>query len=138
MQKGYKMLTIHIDGASRNNPGNAAIGIIAKDGHKVVFEISEYIGKTTNNVAEYSALIRALEECLICGHKEAHCISDSQLIVEQIKGNYRVKEDTLKVLFNQAKSLIAKMKKFSIEHVRREHNKEADDLANKALDNLKQ
>lgn len=131
------MLTVHIDGAARGNPGDAAIGIIAKDGHKIVFKISEYIGKATNNVAEYSALIRALEEALICGHKEAHFLSDSQLIVEQIKGNYRVKEENLKVLFNHAGSLIRKMKSFTIEHVRREFNKEADDLANSALDSLK-
>ena len=129
------MLTINIDGASRGNPGNAAIGIIAKDKNKVVFEISEYIGKTTNNVAEYSALIRALEELLILGYKEAHFISDSQLIVEQIKGNYRVKDENLKILYHQAKALIQKMSSFSIKHVVREENKTADDLANKSLDN---
>jgi ribonuclease HI len=130
------MLTIHIDGAARGNPGPAAIGIIAKKDGKTVFEISDYIGETTNNVAEYSALIRALEETLIKGYKEGHFISDSQLIVEQIKGNYRVKEAHLKLLYNQAESLIKKLKSFSIKHIKRELNKEADKLANRALDAL--
>ncbi len=128
------MLTINIDGASRNNPGEAGIGIIAKKDGQVVFEISEYIGKATNNVAEYSALIRGLEESLLKGYKEAEFVSDSQLIVEQIKGNYRVKDANLQNYYLHAKSLIAKMKKFSISHVLREKNKEADALANKGID----
>lgn len=128
------MIEINIDGAARGNPGPAAIGIIAKKSGKTLFEVSEYIGETTNNVAEYSALIRGLEEILIKGFHEAHFISDSQLIVEQINGNYRVKDENLKILYHQAKALISKMKKFSIKHVKREFNKEADGLANKALD----
>jgi len=128
------MLTVNIDGASRGNPGKAAIGIIAREKGKTVFEISEYIGKTTNNIAEYSALIRGLEEVLIAGRKEAHFVSDSQLVVEQIKGNYRVKDEKLKPLFINALSLIKKLKAFSISHIEREKNKEADCLANRALD----
>lgn len=130
------MLTVHIDGAARGNPGPASIGIIARDGHKVVFEISEYIGETTNNVAEYSALIRGLEETLIKGYKEAHFVSDSELIVKQMKGLYRVKDKNLKLLHRQANALASKTDKFLISHVRREHNKEADALANRALDAL--
>jgi len=130
------MIHVNVDGASRGNPGNAAIGIIIKKDNVVIKEIGEYLGKTTNNVAEYSALIRGLEEVLIMGHHEALFISDSQLIVEQIKGNYKVKDETLKVLFHKAKALISKMKSFSIKHVPREQNKEADKLANKALDSL--
>lgn len=128
------MLTIHVDGAARGNPGPAGIGIIARDGQKVVFKIGEYIGKTTNNVAEYSALIRALEEVLISGHKEAHFFSDSELIVRQVNGEYKVKDANLKILYHQAKALIAKMKNFAIKHVRREQNKEADELANLGID----
>jgi ribonuclease HI len=128
------MLEAYIDGASRGNPGEAGIGIVIKEKHHTIKEISDHIGKTTNNVAEYSALIRALEEILILGHKKAHFISDSQLIVEQINGNYRVKDENLKVLYHHAKTLISKMESFSIKHVPREKNKEADKLANKAID----
>lgn len=128
------MLTINIDGASRGNPGESGIGIIAKDKNKIIFKISKYIGKTTNNEAEYTALIKALEKSLKSGHKSARFVSDSQLIVEQINGNYRVKDEDLKILFSQAKALIAKMTHFSIEHVKREKNKEADELANKGID----
>lgn len=128
------MLIVNIDGASRGNPGPSGIGIIARQGGKTVFEISEYLGEATNNVAEYSALIRALEEVLIKGHKKAHFISDSQLLVEQINGNYRVKDEKLKPLFINAVSLIKKLKTFSISHVEREKNKEADRLANRGID----
>lgn len=128
------MLTVNIDGASRGNPGDAGIGIIAKEKNKVIIELSEYIGKATNNAAEYSALVRALEEILILGYKQAHIISDSELIVEQINGNYKVKDETLKILYYQAKALILKFDSFSIKHVKREQNKEADLLANKGID----
>ncbi len=128
------MITIHIDGASRNNPGDAGVGIIAKDGEKVLFEIAEYIGKETNNVAEYTALIMGLKKAISKKILSADFFSDSQLIVEQIKGNYRVKDETLQTLFHEAKGLISKMKHFSISHVRREFNKEADMLANNGID----
>ena len=128
------MITVHIDGASRGNPGNAGIGIHAVKDGKALLNIGEYIGKTTNNVAEYSALIRALEELLIIGVKKAKFFSDSQLLVEQIKGNYKVKDEKLKLLFGQAKSLILKLDEFKIEHIPREKNKIADALANKGID----
>ena len=128
------MISVYIDGASRGNPGDAGIGIIAKEGSKTIFELAEYIGKSTNNVAEYMALIRALEEILIIGKKEAHFVSDSELLVRQVNGQYRVKDETLKVLHSQAGKLINKFTKFSIEHKRREKNKKADGLANKGID----
>ena len=128
------MTSVHIDGASRGNPGNAGIGIHAVKEGKVLLNIGEYIGKTTNNVAEYSALIRALEALLILGIKKAKFFSDSQLLVEQLKGNFRVKDEKLKILFEQARALISKMDDFKIEHIRREKNKAADALANKGID----
>lgn len=129
------MITIYIDGACRGNPGPCGIGAIAKDGNKTVFEISEYIGNATNNIAEYFALIRALEEILIKGIKRCIFICDSQLVVEQINGNYKVKDETLKILHRHAKKLIAKLDEFSIKHAERSANKTADKLANQGIDN---
>lgn len=129
------MITVHIDGACRGNPGPCGIGAIAKDGNKTVFEISEYIGSATNNIAEYFALIRALEELLIKGIQKTSFICDSQLIVEQINGNYRVKDETLKILHRHANKLIAKLDEFTIKHAERSANKTADKLANQGIDN---
>lgn len=129
------MIIVHIDGACRGNPGPCGIGAIAKDGNKTVFELSEYIGNATNNIAEYFALIRALEELLIKGIKKSSFICDSQLIVEQINGNYKVKDEILKILHHHAKKLIAKLDVFSINHAERSKNKTADKLANQGIDN---
>ncbi len=129
------MLKINVDGASRGNPGQSGIGAVATDGTKIIFEISEYIGIATNNVAEYRALIRALEELKSRNIKEAKIESDSQLIVEQMNGNYRVKDETLKVLFNYARTLSAKLSFFRIDYIPREKNKAADKLANLGIDN---
>ena len=128
------MLEVHTDGACRGNPGDCGIGVVAKENGKVIFELSEHIGKGTNNIAEYFALIRGLEEALIKGYKEAHFTADSELLVEQINGRYKVKNEKLKLLFIQARSLISKFKTFKITHVLRDKNKRADDLANEALD----
>jgi len=129
-----KKITINIDGAARGNPGEAGIGIVIKQGSKTLKEVGTFIGKTTNNVAEYMALIRGLEEVLLLGHKEANFISDSELLVKQIKGEYRVKNEGLKPLYLHAQSLIKKLKSFSIKHTYRENNGEADELANKGID----
>jgi ribonuclease HI len=131
------MLNVYTDGACRGNPGDCGIGIIAKENGKTVFEISEYFGKGTNNVAEYSALLRGLEETIKAGYKTAHFVSDSELMVKQINGEYRVKDANLRTLCNRALALIAKMEDFSIKHVRREQNKHADFLANKGIDGVK-
>ncbi|MCX5750758.1 MAG: ribonuclease HI family protein [Candidatus Saganbacteria bacterium] len=127
-------VTVNIDGAARGNPGEAGIGIIIKSGSKTIKKIAAYIGSTTNNIAEYMALIRGLEETLLLGFKEADFISDSELLVKQINGEYRVKNEGLKPLYLHAQSLIKRLKHFSIQHTYREQNKEADLLANKGID----
>ncbi len=128
--------TIYIDGASRNNPGPAALGVVIEKGKgEVVDEYAEHIGETTNNVAEYTALIRGLERAKRLGAKEVQVYSDSQLMVRQLNGQYRVKAPTLRGLFIAAQALAGSFRSFRIEHIRREKNKRADALANQALDN---
>jgi ribonuclease HI len=129
-----RKVTVHIDGAARGNPGEAGIGVVIKSGKETVKKIAAYIGSTTNNIAEYTALIRGLEETLILGYKEADFISDSELLVKQINGEYRVKNEGLKPLYLRTQELIKKLKHFSIKHTYREKNKEADNLANKGID----
>ncbi len=128
------MLTINIDGAARGNPGPAGIGAIAKKNDKIIFQISEFIGNTTNNCAEYLALIKTLKKCISLKEQKVHIISDSELVVKQIKGEYKVKDEKLKPLFLESKKLIEKIKVFEITHTYREKNKEADKLANNAID----
>lgn len=132
------MLEIYTDGACRGNPGQCGIGITAVKNGTTVFEVSEHIGKGTNNTAEYFALIRGLEETLIKGFTEARFMADSELLVEQINGRYKVKNEQLRLLFFQARSLIGRFKTFKITHIAREKNKRADALANLALDQSEQ
>ena len=131
------LYTIFTDGASRGNPGPAAIGAIVYDTKKkVIFELSECIGKATNNVAEYTALIKALECCnTLHDFTQVKIYLDSQLVVRQLQGSYRVKEEHLKNLHSKVVQLLLE-KRVSCEfvHVMREKNKIADALANKALD----
>lgn len=127
-------MEVFCDGASRNNPGDAGIGIVIKSGGKVLKEIGEYIGQTTNNIAEYKALIKGLEETLKLGAKEAEFFCDSELMVKQINGEYRVKNEGLKPLHQQAHHLIKRFKDFSIKHTYRENNSHADELANRGID----
>lgn len=128
-------LIAHSDGGARGNPGPAGYGVAIKDetGKKVA-GLSEYLGHQTNNFAEYQGLIAALEYALQHGPKALKLVSDSELLVRQIKGIYKVKNPTLKDLHARAKELIAKLEWFSIEHAMREHNREADALANAAMD----
>jgi len=128
-------VTIFSDGASRNNPGEAGIGIVINHGKKTVLEVSEYLGRTTNNIAEYLAFIRGLEEALLLGATEAECFADSELLVKQIKGEYRVKNEGLIPLYFHAKSLIKKFAHCSLHYIPREKNGLADELANKGIDN---
>ena len=125
----------HIDGASRGNPGIAAIGIHITDQTGTVIKThNEYIGITTNNVAEYTAAIKALEIIKKLGFNSVELYSDSELLVKQLKGEYKVKHETLIPLHTQIKFLIKNLASFKITHVFRENNKEADKLANVALD----
>ncbi|OGC04916.1 hypothetical protein A2276_03055 [candidate division WOR-1 bacterium RIFOXYA12_FULL_43_27] len=127
-------IQVFIDGAARGNPGPAGIGIAVLDHDKIIKEFADYIGETTNNVAEYTALLRGLEETLLLGYKEADFFSDSELLVKQLKGEYRVKDEKLKPLFMNAQMLAKRFKHFSITHIRREKNKLADELANLGID----
>ena len=128
-------LIAHSDGGARGNPGPAGYGVVIKDetGRKVA-ALSEYLGHQTNNFAEYQGLIAALEYALKHGPKALKLISDSELLVRQIKGIYKVKNEVLKDLHGRAKELIAQMDWFSIGHAFREQNQEADRLANEAMD----
>src|SRR5882724_7561005 len=128
-------LIAYSDGGARGNPGPAGYGVVIKDetGKKIA-ELSEYLGHQTNNFAEYQGLIAALEYAIKHGHKALKVISDSELLVRQIKGIYKVKNTVLKDLHARAKELIARLDWFSIDHALREHNHEADRLANEAMD----
>jgi ribonuclease HI len=128
-------LVAHSDGGARGNPGPAGYGVVIKDeAGKKVGALSEYLGHQTNNFAEYQGLIAALEYALKHGPKALKLISDSELLVRQIKGIYKVKNAVLQDLHARAKELIAQLDWFSIGHALREHNQEADRLANEAMD----
>jgi ribonuclease HI len=128
-------LIAYSDGGARGNPGPAGYGVVIQDetGRKIA-ALSEYLGHQTNNFAEYRGLIAALEYAVAHGHKALKVISDSELLVRQIKGIYKVKNAALQDLYHRAKELIAKLDWFSIEHVLRGKNREADELANAAMD----
>ena len=128
-------LVAHSDGGARGNPGPAGYGVVIQDesGRKVA-ALSEYLGHQTNNFAEYQGLIAALEYALKHGPKALKVISDSELLVRQIKGIYKVKNPTMQDLHARAKDLIARLEWFAIGHAMREHNQEADQLANEAMD----
>ena len=132
---GDGVLHIHVDGASRGNPGEAGFGIhaAAADGQTVA-ELYGYLGQATNNVAEYQALIHALRWALDRGSVRVQLFSDSQLLVRQLEGRYRVKNPGLQPLFREASGLVARFERVAIRHVPREENREADALANRAVD----
>jgi len=128
-------LTVYTDGASRGNPGSAGIGIVFVDeNNNVIKEINDYIGETTNNIAEYTALVTALREALEMQCDEIEVFSDSELMVKQINKEYQVKNAGLKPLYEEVCSLINEFKNFTISHIRREYNKRADELANQGID----
>src|SRR6202030_4659200 len=128
--------TANIDGAARGNPGPAAYGVVVRRPDGTTHEsLGKYIGRTTNNVAEYYALIAALDYAAAHGIKRLRVQSDSQLIVNQIKGLYKVKHPDLRPLHERAKKMAAGLEAFAIQYVPREQNREADAAANAALDN---
>jgi ribonuclease HI len=128
-------LVAHIDGGSRGNPGPAAFAAVMRtaDG-ELVDEVSGFLGRTTNNVAEYQALLAALDYALTHNCRRLRVLADSELLVRQINGTYKVKNHNLKPLYDRAEHLIARLESFSIQHVYREENHEADRLANRTLD----
>ena len=130
-----KRCVAYIDGGSRGNPGIAGYGVDVQDENGApVASLSENLGIRTNNFAEYSALIGALRYALANGYDGMRAYADSELMVRQINGVYKVKSPDLQPLFREAKALISKLKSFSIHHVPREQNREADRLANLAMD----
>ena len=125
----------NIDGGSRGNPGPAAYGVVMHDGRgEVVARLRKYIGQNTNNVAEYFGLIAALDYAQAHGIRALRVESDSELLVKQMRGQYKVKSEELKPLFERAKKMSQTLEMFRIEHVYREQNREADALVNQALD----
>lgn len=125
----------HVDGGSRGNPGPAGYGVVITDHHRQkIAGLCEYLGHQTNNYAEYSGLLAALDYALQHGHKALKVVSDSELLVKQIRGEYKVKSPALQDLYQRARQMIAKLDWFSIQHVLREKNHEADRLANLAMD----
>ena len=130
------MYEIYSDGASRSNPGEASIGIsILKDNEEIA-TIKKRIGIATNNVAEYLGLIEALKYCIENNIMEVDIYLDSLLVVQQVNLEYKVKSKKLQEYYNQALDLINKINNIKINHIRREFNKRADQLANQALDEL--
>ena len=133
---GAPELTVCFDGASRGNPGKAAIGIVVLQDGVPVREIGEAIGEATNNVAEYRALLRGLEEAAALGARRVQILSDSELVVRQLSGRYRVRSPALAALHRDALTRMRRFDRVSIRHVPRAENRGADALANRALDEL--
>jgi ribonuclease HI len=128
-------ITVNVDGGARGNPGPAAIGVVVRDAAgEVLEEHGERIGRATNNVAEYRALLRGIELAAAHGATELELIGDSELIVRQVEGRYKVKDATMRELHGKVKRALEPFEDWSIRHVRREHNAEADRLVNQVLD----
>jgi ribonuclease HI len=127
--------TAHVDGGARGNPGPAGYGVVIHDasGRKIA-ELSEYLGHQTNNYAEYRGLVAALGYALANGIQALRVVSDSELIVRQMKGIYKVRHPELRKLYDEAQQLARKLEHFEIRHALREHNRDADRLANEAMD----
>jgi probable phosphoglycerate mutase len=128
-------ITAHCDGGARGNPGPSGFGALIQDADgQVLAELSEFLGIQTNNFAEYSGLLASLDYALAHGHRRLRVVSDSELMVKQIKGQYQVKSPGLRPLYDQARKKIAQLDGFEIVHALRHKNKDADRLANQAMD----
>ncbi len=135
VKRNFSRAVAFIDGASRGNPGPSSIGVVFHDEKgKLVKKLSEKIGLTTNNHAEYCALIFALQEAIMMGVRELDVFTDSELLARQFSGEYKVREESLKVLYFLVRHLRQGFKRLTVKHVPREQNKLADQEANKALD----
>ena len=127
----------NIDGGSRGNPGPAAYGVVIRDAKgEIVAKLKKYIGRMTNNVAEYYGLIAALDYMQSQGIKALRIESDSELLVKQMRGQYKVRSPELQPLYERARKMAAALESFRIDHVYREQNREADALANEAMDEV--
>ncbi|MDQ2631170.1 MAG: ribonuclease HI family protein [Actinomycetota bacterium] len=130
-------LTVNVDGGARGNPGPAAIGVVVRDSDgEVLAELGEKIGEATNNVAEYRALLRGIVLAGEHGATELDLVGDSELVVRQVEGKYKVKNAGIKPLHAEVKQALAAFDSWSIRHVRRAENADADRLVNQALDGV--
>ncbi|HWH43199.1 MAG TPA: ribonuclease HI family protein [Thermoleophilaceae bacterium] len=129
-------VVVHVDGGARGNPGPAAVGAVvaAADGGGVLSERGEYIGKATNNVAEYRAVMLGLSLARELGATEVEVVNDSELVARQIGGQYRVKNPGLRPLYEETMAELRRFDRWAVRNVRREHNERADELVNEALD----
>lgn len=133
--RGPFSIVANIDGGARGNPGPAAYGVVIRnDKGEILDELSEYLGIRTNNVAEYSGLLAALDYAERKNIGSLRILSDSELLVRQMRGQYKVKNPDLKVLYDRAQKMVRRLQRFSIEHVLRGANKDADRLVNQVLD----
>ena len=127
--------TAHIDGGARGNPGPAGYGVVIQDPRgKTIAELSQYLGHRTNNYAEYQGLLAVLRHAIDHGIRSLRVISDSELMVRQMKGIYKVRHPELRKFHEEAQQLARKLERFEIQHALREHNRDADRLANAAMD----
>lgn len=125
---------VNVDGGARGNPGPAAIGVVIRQGDEVIADLSERIGEATNNIAEYRALIAGINRAAELGATEIDLVGDSELVVKQVRGEYKVKNAGIKPLHSEVLAALEPFDEWTIEHVRREENAEADALVNQALD----
>ena len=131
----HRILEIFSDGAARGNPGPAGAGAVVRstDG-RVVARVGKYLGEQTNNVAEYEGLLLGLQKALDLGAREVRVFADSLLVVSQLRGEWKIKHPGLKPLYERARTLLSKFERTAIRHVPREHNTQADEMSNRAID----